>query len=118
MRRGKILVVLALAAAIAGCGSKPQRQQAGGETKAIEISVDGEGFHPNQLTVAAGKPATLYLTRTTDATCAKEIVIPSLNVNQPLPLNERVQLVITPKEKGEVAFACGMEMFTGVIHVE
>ena len=58
------------------------------------------------------------MTRTTDRTCAKEIVIPSLGIAQKLPLDEAIEIVITPDRKGDVRFACGMDMLVGVIHVE
>jgi len=78
----------------------------------------GAAFHSSSLTVRVGVPETLVITRTTDQTCAKELVIPSLNIRRQLPLNQPVEIVLTPTRKNDVSFACGMNMMTGVIHVE
>src|SRR6266508_3428244 len=81
----------------------------------FHLTVDGEGFHPRSIAVAAGKPVTLVVTRTSDKTCAKEIVFPSLNETRSLPLNQPVQIRIPPQDKGALAFACGMDMYRGMI---
>ena len=102
----------------------PDERVAGPGTQAkdasdrLEITVDGAGFHPSDLSVRAGLPAVLVVTRTTDRTCAKEIVIPALDVARPLPLEESVEIVIRPDRKGDIRFTCGMDMVSGVIHVE
>ncbi len=84
----------------------------------FRVTVDGGGFHPASLTIPAGRPVTLVVTRTSDNTCAKEIVFPSLNETHSLPLNRPVEIRIPPQDKGTLAFACGMDMFHGrlVIH--
>ena len=41
----------------------------------IAITVSRRGFEPGEITVAAKKPVTLVFTRTTEATCAKSIVV-------------------------------------------
>ena len=56
--------------------------------------------------------------RTTDKTCATEVVFPSLNITRALPLNQAVDIEFTPKRTGDVAFACGMNMLKGVIVVQ
>lgn len=38
-----------------------------------------------------------------------------LNIRKTLPLKKDVNVVITPQESGEVAFACGMVMMKGLI---
>jgi len=79
----------------------------------LRVTVDGEGFHPGSLTIPAGKPITLVITRTSENTCAKDIVIPSLNETRSLPLDRPVEIRIPPQEKGALTFACGMDMFHG-----
>jgi plastocyanin domain-containing protein len=116
------IALLAFAAAAGGCtgaqSDKTESASGTGPAQRHAITVDGTGFHPSEIELAAGRPATLVLTRTTDETCAKEIVIPSLDIRRELPLGTPVEVVLTPKDKGEVRFACGMDMLTGVLHVQ
>jgi plastocyanin domain-containing protein len=67
--------------------------------------------------VPAGVPLQLTFIRTTDATCATEIVIPDLEIRQALPLNQKVTVEIPARAAGELAFACGMDMLKGTIVV-
>jgi plastocyanin len=84
----------------------------------VAVTVDGQGFHPDRITTHAGQPITLAVTRTTDETCGTEIVFKSLAIDKKLPLNETVEITFTPAEKGEIAFACGMDMLKGSIVVD
>lgn len=90
-------------------------QQAG---QAIEISVTGEGFVPANIEVKKGQPVTLVVTRKTERTCATEIVIKDMGINQPLPLNKPVVVQFTPVKSGQLRYACGMDMISGVIVVQ
>jgi plastocyanin domain-containing protein len=60
----------------------------------------------------------LIFVRTTDATCATEVAIPSLNIKRALPLNQPVDIEFTPERPGEAAFACGMGMFSGTLVIQ
>jgi plastocyanin len=84
----------------------------------VEISVDGTGFHPASIRGHAGQPITLAITRTTDETCGTEIVMPALGINTTLPLNQRVEVTVTPADTTDIAFACAMDMLKGTIVVE
>jgi hypothetical protein len=119
-------VVVALAASGCGHGAgdrsaekpAPPPSNLGSSEGRVAITVDGEGFHPNRIAAHPGQPITLALTRTTNETCANQIVIASLGVTKDLPLNETVEVTVTPAEKGEIAFACGMNMLKGSIVVQ
>jgi plastocyanin domain-containing protein len=82
------------------------------------IVVSEKGFEPARVSLRAGVPARLTFVRTTDATCATEVVIPSLNIKRSLPLNQPVDIDFTPQKSGDVAFACGMGMFSGTLVVQ
>lgn len=88
------------------------------QTSGVKIIVSEKGFEPARLSVRPGVPARLTFLRTTDATCATEVAIPSLKITRALPLNEPVEIVFTPEKPGEIAFACGMAMFSGSIVVQ
>lgn len=83
----------------------------------VDITVEG-GYSPEIITIPQGKKTVLYLTRKDPSNCLEEIVIPQFKVRRYLPLHERVMIEITPQEKGEFDFACGMNMFHGKIIVQ
>jgi plastocyanin domain-containing protein len=84
----------------------------------IEISVTSDGFVPANIKVKQGQPVKLVVTRKTERTCATEIVIKDQGINQKLPLNQPVVVQFTPKKAGQLRYACGMDMISGVIVVE
>jgi plastocyanin domain-containing protein len=86
--------------------------------KAIEISVTKEGFVPSTIKVKKGEKVKLLVTRKVERTCATEIVIRDQGINQPLPLNKPVTVEFTPSKSGQLRYACGMDMISGVILVE
>lgn len=84
--------------------------------KAVEVKITNKGFEPKSVTVGSDAPVTLKVTRETDQTCAKSITVPKLTIKKDLPLNEPVLVEVGKLQKGqEIAFACGMNMMTGVI---
>ena len=83
-----------------------------------KIMVTKDGFSPAKLTLKAGTPAKLTFVRTSDETCATDVVFPSLKIKRSLPLNQPVVIEFTPAKVGVVEFACGMAMFKGTVVVE
>lgn len=85
----------------------------------IAISVTERGFEPDNVSVPGGEPVTLVFTRTTDSTCAKEVVIPidGKSIEKPLPLNEAVAIEVTFAQAGQITYACGMDMVKGTVVV-
>jgi RND family efflux transporter MFP subunit len=92
--------------------------QSEGAVQSVRVAVTEQGFDPVRLTLQAGVPARLIVTRTTDNTCGTEIAVPSLGVKRALPLDTPVTIDFTPAKAGEIAFACGMNMLKGVIVVQ
>ncbi|MCM2354712.1 MAG: cupredoxin domain-containing protein [Pseudobdellovibrio sp.] len=84
---------------------------AGKET--VELKVTDEGYEPKAINVAPGTDLTLKITRTSDATCATEIVVPDKKINTKLPLNKTVFVHVGKLEQGEVRFGCGMNLMEG-----
>jgi ketosteroid isomerase-like protein len=100
--------------------ARRQRPAGPAETTApqkIAVAVTAEGFTPNNVTVQRGVPVELVFTRKVEKTCATEVIVPSLNVKKPLPLNEAVVIPITP-DMDEIGFACGMNMLKGKLVVK
>jgi membrane fusion protein, heavy metal efflux system len=81
------------------------------------VEVTERGFDPSSLRLRADVPARVTFFRSTDNTCAKEIVFPSMNIRRALPLNQPVVIEFTP-QRGQIAFACGINMLKGTIVIE
>jgi len=107
-----ILALLALP--LVACGGE---EAANGDDSRVEIEVNASGYDPAQVQATAGQPLTLVFTRTTDEGCGQELAIPAHDIRRRLPLNEPVEVTITPAEAGELRFTCGMDMYDGAIVV-
>jgi hypothetical protein len=80
----------------------------------VEVRVGSSGFAPNRIEVAAGQALTLRFFRTTDDTCAKQVVFPSMGLERDLPLRRDVDVALVPT-RSEIAFSCGSGMFKGAV---
>jgi hypothetical protein len=121
------LVAAALMVACPGCSKKAD---AGGESSgpsllaaaggALNVTAGEHGFTPTALAIPKGAPgskATVTFVRTTDKTCATEVVFPDLNVTRPLPLNEAVTVDVPSDAARTLTFQCGMGMYKGALLV-
>lgn len=118
IRRG-IVTLLAFGVLASGCSSSQQaKSEAPAASNRVEIAVTEDGFVPASVTVTAGQPVTMVVTRKTDKTCATELVMKDQNINQALPLNQAVEITFTPAQKGTLTYACGMDMIKGTVVVE
>lgn len=77
------------------------------------IEINAQGYQPVNVRLRRGVRARVTFVRTTDLTCAKEIVLPDFNIRRALPLNQPVVISFTPQKKGTFAFVCGMNMMRG-----
>jgi len=87
------------------------KQGAGGTS----VIADDHGYTPSSIDVPVDKPTAVTFTRTTDDTCAKEVVFPELKINEPLPLNKPVTITIPAGPARTLTFQCGMGMFKGKV---
>src|SRR5262249_34899415 len=99
----------------AGCATATAKPA---EPRTVAVSVTSDGFQPAEIKTKAGEPLRLVVTRKTDRTCAKEIVIKDLGIDKSLPLDEAVAIDLTPKKDGQLRYACSMDMVAGTIVVE
>jgi plastocyanin domain-containing protein len=84
----------------------------------VEMKVTDRGFEPNRIEVKKGEPLHLVVTRKTDATCAKELLIKDVNLRKELPLDKPVAFDFTPNKAGEMTYVCGMGMISGTLIVQ
>ena len=106
--------------ALGACGTQKSEAQLGPQKDgSIAMEVTEAGFVPNHLKVKKGQAVKLLITRKTDATCAKAIVIDEYNIHTDLPLNKAVAVNFTPTKTGELKYGCAMnKMVSGMLTVE
>ena len=123
------LSACALAATLAlGCQKSPQRPAAEPKdaapvaavgAKIIQMQVTQDGYVPAKLEVKKGEPLELHVTRTTNDTCATELIIEGTGINAPLPFREETVIRWTPEKTGSIKYGCHMGMMiSGVLLVE
>ncbi|MBI4511377.1 MAG: cupredoxin domain-containing protein [Deltaproteobacteria bacterium] len=117
---GFLGLTLVAAACSSGKAEAAKTAKAGkaAHEQVVEVAVTSDGFVPATIKVRAGHPVKLVVTRKVDRTCATDIVIKSLDIKKPLPLNVPVEVTFTPKQPGKLRFACSMDMIAGEIVVE
>jgi plastocyanin domain-containing protein len=83
----------------------------------VPIMVGDDGFKPSSVAFKKGSKASLVFTRTSDDTCATEVVFPSLNIKKELPLNKPVTVDIPTDADQKLTFQCGMGMYKSSVLV-
>lgn len=94
-----------------------KKEEAVAASGEIDIIVEG-GYSPSAIVLEQGKPITINFLRKDPSNCLEEVVVPEFKIHKFLPLNEKVSVSMTPREKGEFAFSCGMNMYHGKIIVQ
>ena len=79
--------------------------------------VGGKCFQPDRAEIPAGRAATLAITRSSEPNCGAQVVIPSLGIKGSLPLGGTVLIELPAQTAGELHFACGMNMYRGMLLV-
>jgi plastocyanin domain-containing protein len=85
------------------------------------VTIGEHGFAPSSLTLQKGpegSTAAITFLRTTDETCAKEVVFPDLAVKKDLPLNTPVTIDVPIGAPRTLTFQCGMAMYKGAVVVK
>jgi plastocyanin domain-containing protein len=124
----KTLLALSLVGAAlsaSGCarestaGTPASAAPAPGGVRKVAIQVTANGYEPSPIALRKDEPVELTLTRTTDETCATEIVLEEYGINTKLPLNQAVTVRFTPTKAGELRYGCAMgKMVSGVLQVQ
>jgi plastocyanin domain-containing protein len=101
-----------------GCASCSKSSAAAGPQ--ADVTASEHGFTPTSLSVPSGGPGshrTVTFVRTTDKTCATEVVFPDLNIEKKLPLNQVVPVDLPTDSAKTLTFQCGMAMYKGAVVV-
>jgi plastocyanin domain-containing protein len=125
-RAGKaaaLCLVLASACSKSGGKSAPAEPEvpipaAAPGVQQTKVIVDDKGFTPSHVEVQKGKPAALVFVRTTDDTCAKEVVFPDLKLEKELPLRTAVNIDIPTGDARTLTFQCGMAMYKSAVVIQ
>ena len=120
------LVTLGSLAVLPSCHKEPAaaaEAQKGADPSAggLRVVASEHGFAPASLTLPKGAPgakATVTFTRTSDQTCATEVVFPDLDIKKDLPLNKPVSVDVPLDPPRTLAFQCGMGMYKGALVVK
>ncbi len=122
----RLTVILALgsffALATVGCKKDEKKaepppavtQPAADGVRRISLEVNDKGYTPDRIPGKPGEKLVLVFTRTNDAECISNLKAPDGKL-VPLPMNKPVEVPVTVPQTGEVGFACGMDMFHGVV---
>lgn len=84
----------------------------------VDVTASTAGFAPKEVTVKKGEATTLVFTRTTDDTCATEVVFPEIKVTKALPLNQPVAVEVPVDATRTLAFECGMGMYKSKVIIQ
>ncbi len=80
----------------------------------IDIEAGKDGYRPERIAGKAGEKLMLVFKRTVEGACLAELKTPDGKLVE-LPMNKQVEVPVTVPTSGELAFACGMDMYTGKI---
>jgi plastocyanin domain-containing protein len=120
-----IRMSIVLALALVGCkqeapklAPKPTPVTAGtvgaDGVRRIPVEANTKGYTPEQIGGKPGEKLVLVFTRTADSSCIAQLKTPDGKLID-LPMNAPVEVAVTVPASGEVAFACGMDMFHGTV---
>ncbi len=80
----------------------------------VAIEVNKDGYTPDKIPGKPGEKLDLVFTRTFEAECISQVKTPDGKLVD-LPMNKPVEVAVTVPQTGELDFACGMDMFHGVV---
>jgi len=80
----------------------------------VDIAVNEKGYTPDRIVGKPGEKLSLVFKRTVESDCIAKLKAPDGKVVD-LPMNTPVEIAVTVPQQGELAFACGMDMFKGTI---
>jgi len=80
----------------------------------IAVVAGPDGYVPDKIPGKPGENIVLVFTRTVEGECLQELKAPDGKLHA-LPMNKPYEIAVKVPESGRVEFACGMDMFKGVV---
>lgn len=112
--------LVAIASTLAFASASCSKSSAAQSDPRADVTAGEHGFTPASLNVPAGGPGshhTVTFIRTTDKTCATEVVFPDLKIEKKLPLDQVVPIDVPTDTAKTLTFQCGMAMYKGAVVV-
>jgi plastocyanin domain-containing protein len=117
--RHETLILAAVALGVLACKKGDEAAPAAPPgTHVVAITVDTKGFTPSAIDVKKGEKTQLSFTRTTDDTCAKQVVFPEIGLTKDLPLAKAVPIDVPVDTARTLTFQCGMGMYKSKVVVQ
>jgi plastocyanin domain-containing protein len=83
----------------------------------VPVEVTAEAYKPERISGKPGEKLILVFTRHDSHECTSQVRTPDGKLYN-LPEDKPFEVPVTVPQQGEVKFACGMDMITGVIVAE
>lgn len=113
----RLLFAIVLVGLASACKRGGDETPPAGKT-IIAVTADENGFSPSSVEVHQGDAVALGFTRTSDDTCAKDVVFAEMDVKKELPLNKTVYVVVPTEQARTFTFTCGMHMYKSTVVVK
>jgi len=92
--------------------------QAASPVSDATITINSNGYSPNNITVKAGSKVKLNIVNATGQGCVQAFTIPKYNIQKVVAMGNSDTVTFTaPEEPGQIPFMCSMGMFRGTINV-
>ncbi len=104
MNRTYLVIGLITVMLCANTFALPLTARARPRVQEFTVKITERGFEPVSLRLRRNVQTRITFLRTTDQTCAKEVVLREFGIKRDLPLNQPVVVTLTPKTKGEFSF--------------
>ena len=92
-----VAIILGATAFVLPLTAKPRPR-----VQKFTVKVTERCFEPVSLTLRRGVQARITFLRTTDQTCAKEIVLRDFGIRRDLPLNQPVVVTLAPRKANSI----------------
>ncbi len=112
-----VALAFALGVGLLGCKRGGGESPPSGKT-IVSVTADDKGFTPSSIDVKQGEPTAIGFTRTSDDTCATQVVFPELDLKKDLPKDATVYVVVPTESARTFTFTCGMGMYKSAVVVK
>ena len=85
--------------------------------RAVTIELPG-GYKTGAAKIKAGQAAQVTFVLKEDAGCGNDVVFSAAHWRKTFKVGERVTVKLPPQKRGELKFACGMDMYKGSLLVQ